>query len=515
MPTSLAHSLRATARQHADLPAVIGSQRVLRYDELDRCSDAIALGLVNQGIAKGDRVGLYCINSEEFVLSYTGILKAGGTVVPLNLLQPPQALSFILNDAGAKGLLFHPAFAEQAAQLSASVPSLIFSIPIGERDGEGNPSWQRLLAHEGGPPEIDVDTREDLAIILYTSGTTGRPKGAMLTHGNLLANVDSVHKAMQWRPGRDVVIVVLPMFHAFAATVGMLSPLLCGSAMVPLARFEPELVADTIARTQASIFLGVPSMFSVLLRLKPERRDQFQSLRFCVSGGAALPVEVLRRFEAQFGKPIYEGDGPTECSPVTCVNPIGGLVKPGTVGLPVPNVEMRIIDEQGRELPRGEVGEIVVRGPNVMKGYWNLPEATQQSFRDGWFLTGDLGMQDEEGYFTIVDRKKDLIIVNGMNVYPRIVEEALHRIPGVREAAVVGELHDLHGEIPIAYLALEENTDLTEANIRAWCRDHLGRHEIPRKFVFLKELPKNATGKILKRELRKHGEVERGIKDLQ
>lgn len=511
---SLAHALSLTAREHSAQAAIISPERVLDYALFDHLSDAVAVSLARQGIVKGDRVALYCINGEEFAIAYTGILKAGATVVPLNLLQTAEALAFILNDASTKGLLFHNTFAEKAGQLLEMAPTLGFSICIGGHH-EGSLDWEAELKIGGSPPRVDFNPVEDLAAILYTSGTTGRPKGAMLTHANLLANVHSVHKAMQWRTAGDVVIVVLPMFHAFAATVGMLAPLLCGSAIVPMPRFDPEDVAEAIARTHASIFLGVPSMFSVLLRLKPEQASQFQSLRFCVSGGASLPVEVLRRFENQFGVAIYEGDGPTECSPVTCVNPIGGLVKPGTVGLPVPNVEMRIVDEEGRELPCGVVGEIAVRGPNVMKGYWNLPGATRETFRDGWFLTGDLGTQDEDGYFSIVDRKKDLIIVNGMNVYPRIVEEAIYRMPGIREVAVIGELHRLHGEIPVAFIVREEERAPTEANIRAWCRQNVGRHEIPRKFVFLPELPKNAAGKILKRELRKHGEVERGVVGLE
>ncbi|RQW09599.1 long-chain fatty acid--CoA ligase, partial [candidate division KSB1 bacterium] len=234
-------------------------------------------------------------------------------------------------------------------------------------------------------------------------------------------------------------------------------------------------------------------------------------LRLCVSGGAALPVEVMRRFEEKFGKPIYEGDGPTECSPVTCVNPINGKIKPGTVGLPVPRVEMKIMDEKGQELPPGEVGEIAVRGPNVMKGYWNLPDETRAVFRGKWFLTGDLGTRDEEGYFSIVDRKKDLLIVNGMNVYPRMIEEVLYRHEAVKEAAVVGEASALHGEIPIAYVALAEGSKATARDIRRWCCEHLGRHEAPKKIFIVPELPKNAAGKIVKRQLRKDGEIERGI----
>jgi long-chain acyl-CoA synthetase len=295
----------------------------------------------------------------------------------------------------------------------------------------------------------------------------------------------------------------------------MLTPLLSGCAIVPLTRFEPEQVARVIAEKKVSIFLGVPSMYALLLRLKNDRVPLLAGLRLCVSGGASLPVTTLEKFRQRFGMDIHEGDGPTECSPVTCVNPVGRAVKPGTVGMPVPGVEMRIVGEQGTQaLDVGEIGEIAVRGANVMKGYWKQPEATQEVFRDGWFLTGDLGCVDADGYFSIVDRKKDLVIVNGMNVYPRIIEEALLRFPGMREAAVVGEPDDLHGEIPVAFLALEEGAQTNEAELRAWCRQHLGRHEIPRRFVFLQQLPKNATGKILKRELRIQGEVERGIRNL-
>ncbi len=529
---SLGHAFQASARQYAGQAAIIADGEPLDYLALGRQSDAFAAALAGLGVSKGDRIGLYCMNCPFFVIAYLGILKAGAVVVPINLLISQSEMAFILHDAGAKVLVHHVAFTAQAALLQSAVGSLACTVNMG---GAGNMieimhplllgggrvmaqqpvTWDELLHTAAPPPSIEHDPQQDLAVILYTSGTTGKPKGAMLTHGNLLANVASVQQAMQWRPGGDTVLVVLPMFHAFAATVGLLTPLLYGCAIVPVPRFEPELVAKTIHETRATIFLGVPSMFTVLLRLKPERAQWLESLRFCISGGAALPVEILRRFEEQFGKKIYEGDGPTECGPVTCVNPIGGLSKPGTVGLPIPGVEMRIIGEEGlATLPIGEVGEIAVRGANVMKGYWNLPEATAESFRGGWFLTGDLGTEDEDGYFSIVDRKKDLVIVNGMNVYPRMIEEALYRYAPINEAAVVGEPNDLHGEIPVAYVSLIAGAEATEADIRAYCREHLGRHQVPRKIHILPELPKNATGKILKRELRKQGEVERGVIDL-
>jgi long-chain acyl-CoA synthetase len=294
----------------------------------------------------------------------------------------------------------------------------------------GDDTLAALLAESHPLPQPLFDPAEGLAAILYTSGTTGRPKGAMLTHRNLLSNTRSVTTALQLHPGRDRLLLVLPMFHSFAATVGMLTPLLHGLAFAPLPRFEPTLVSATIERVGATIFLGVPSMYNLLLRLGDEQVAQWRSIRFCVSGGAAMPVEVMRRFEARFGVPVLEGDGPTECSPVTCVNPLEGVRKPASVGLPVPEVAIAIFDEGGGRLPCGKIGEICVHGPNVMKGYWGLPDATAESFFGAWLRTGDLGYLDGDGYLFIVDRKKDMIIVNGMNVYPRVVEEVLHRHPG-------------------------------------------------------------------------------------
>jgi len=444
---------------------------------------------------------------------YVGILKAGATVVPINLLISHREVSYVLNDSSVKALLVHHQLEDRVAALQRDVHTLEFVVRIAEA-GEPEDTLAELLADGGDLPEPQLDPCDALAAILYTSGTTGFPKGAMLTHANLVANTRSVHAAMKWRSCEDRVLVVLPMFHAFAATVGLLTPLTNGCALISLARFEPDSVAEAIHGHGATIFLGVPSMYSVLLRLREEKLALLKSLRFGIVGGAAMPAATLSQFEARTGIRLYEGDGPTECSPVTCVNPIDGIAKPGTVGLPVPDVEMKIVDDDGRDLPDGVVGEIAVRGPNVMKGYWNLPEATAEVLRDGWFFTGDLGTRDEDGYFSIVDRKKDLIIVNGMNVYPRMIEEVLYAYPGMREVAVVGEHSELHGEVPVAYLSLETNPPPTEKMLRDYCRGCLGRHQVPKRFVVLAELPKNAAGKILKRELRKHGEIERGVIDL-
>ena len=508
---SLGDLFRHNLTQFADKPAIHFAGETMTFAEFDRFNSHVAAALSARGISKGDRIGLYCPNSDAFPVAYFGIIKAGATVVPINLLLNPKEVAFILNDSGAKALLYHEAFAPAVGAFRGTVPSLEFAVCIGTANPLGDIPFSAFTINHPPCSIPLLDPDEDLVAIIYTSGTTGRPKGAMLTHRNLFFNTFSVQQALQLKPGQETLITVLPMFHAFAATVCMLTPLLYGNTIVPLPKFDPVLVADTIAATRATLFCGVPSMFTSLLRLPDIHLPKFASLRFAASGGAALPVEVLVQFEKKFGKTIYEGDGPTECSPVTCVNPIGGRTKPGTVGLPVPFVEMKIMDDHGNELPRGQIGEICVRGPNVMKGYWKLPAETQEAFFGEWFRTGDLGTEDADGYFSIVDRKKDMIFVNGMNVYPRIIEEILYQHPAVREAAVVGEPDELHGEIPVAFVALKENSAATAAEIRAWCRKHLGRHEVPRKVFFQAELPTNAAGKILKRELRLAGEIERGV----
>jgi long-chain acyl-CoA synthetase len=504
--------LKDAARRCPHHIAVASGDRDLPFSTFDEVSDRIAGFLAAQGIEKGDRVGLCCPNSDVFALAYFGILKAGATVVPLNLSMNPKELSFVLQDARVRGLIYHELFTEAVSGILQQLGGSVVCLRAGSAGQQGpGHAWRQAVEFSGPRPRPVFDTGEDVAVVLYTSGTTGRPKGAMLTHRNLAANSWSVRKAFQIQPGEDVVLVVLPMFHAFAATVGMLTPLFSGCTLAPVPRFDPQLVADAIQARRATIFLGVPSMYNLLLRLPQTAVDKLASLRWCISGGAALPEAVMEQFETRFGKPIYEGDGPTECSPVTCVNPIGGVRKPGSVGLPVPLVQMKVLDGGGRELPDGETGEICVKGPNVMKGYWGLPEETRAAFFGDWFRTGDAGYRDGDGYFHLVDRLRDMLIVNGMNVYPRVVEEVLYRAPAVLEAAVVGEPHELHGEIPVAYVVLREGHVMTQREIRAFCRENLGRHEVPRRIYLLPALPKNAAGKILKRALSGRGEVERGV----
>lgn len=503
--------LQAAAR-HPDHTLIWTPQGEHGFADVAESVRRIAAALQREGVQPGDRVALYAINGPEFVQAYLGIQLAGAVVVPLNLLIGSEEIRYILDDAGVRGLLYHSALNEKVAQFIDQVSDLRLACCMGGQalrpDHRSLTHW---LAAAGDPEPVGLDAAENLAAILYTSGTTGRPKGAMLTHRNLVFNAASVSQALQLRPGGDRLLVVLPMFHAFAATVGMLTPALHGLTLVPVERFDPALVSERIAAGGATVFLGVPSMYNLVLRLPDEQAAQWQGIRLGVAGGAAMPVELLQRFEARFGFPILEGDGPTECGPVTCVNPPAGPRKPGSVGLPVPGVEMAIFDTGGQSLPDGEVGEICVRGANVMKGYWGQPEATAEAFFGDWFRTGDLGYRDAEGYFFMVDRIKDLIIVNGMNVYPRMVEEVLYRHPDILEAAVVGEPHPSHGEIVVAHVVPREGVTLDASQVRAWCREHLGPHQVPRKVVLRGALPKNATGKILKRELRRAGEIERGV----
>jgi len=505
---------RQAAKRFAETPAILTDERTWTYADLDDASDGIAAGIAERGIAPGDRVGLYCPNGAEFVCCYLGILKAGACVVPINLLLPPASVAFALDDAGARALCFHAAFAESAAAALTDVPGVKLRIGIGPVDRGTVDCLLDDLTAAATVPQPVIDPFEDQAVILYTSGTTGRPKGAVLTHTNLAANAAAVAEVLEVRPGAggDRFLVVLPMFHAFAATVGILTPLLAGAALIPVPRFDPALITAAIGTHRATIFLGVPSLYAVLLRLDDAQVARWDSVRLCISGGAALPEAIMQAFEELFSVPILEGDGPTECGPVTCVNPPAGPRKPRSVGPPLPGVEMWIADPEGRWLPDGEHGEVCVRGPSVMRGYWNLPDETKASFHGDWFRTGDLGWRDADGWFYLVDRIKDLIISNGMNVYPRVIEEVLARHPGVAEAAVVGEPHRLHGEIPVAYVThAPDHPDLDLAALKDWCRPQLGRHELPRRIELVDALPKNAAGKILKRELRRSGEHERGV----
>ena len=507
--TSLLDMFQQQLELRADKTIIEFQGEKLSFQELDKQSDSIAAGLQARGIGKGDRIGLYCINSDYNVIAYLAIIKSGAVVVPLNLLLPVTELEYILTNAAVSAVIYHPLFQDNAEQLKELVVKVKHWIVIDDSGSED--SWGELLKISEAPQAVIFDADTDLAAILYTSGTTGHPKGAMLSHSNLVANTMSCFESLKLDPDKDVLLVVIPMFHSFAHTVGMLTPVLNGGCLVPLPRFDIQLVADSIQQTQASIFMGVPTMYAMMMELPAGEEAIFSSIRYGISGGAPMPLALMERFEQRFGFPIYEGDGPTECSPVTCVNPIDGLRKPGSVGLPISGVEMSIRDEQGEPVADNDMGEICVRGANVMKGYWENALETTKAFYEDWYRTGDIGYRDDEGYFYIADRLKDMVIVNGENVYPKMVEDVLYRCPGIQEVAVIGQPDELHGEIPVAYVVRDNEQALDEAAVSAFCEGKLAKYEIPREVHFIEALPKTPTGKVLKRELRKHYQRERGI----
>lgn len=519
---SIPEIFQQTADKYADHIAIDFMGRQTNFKTVNYLSNNIAAALADNGISKGDRIALYCLNSDAFAIAYLGIVKAGATVVPVNLLLTPAEITYLLNDSGAKGLFYHEIFDQSVAAFRDSIPTLNCFIRISaasdtnisknnitSTDSNNNDlDFIAITQKNGTPPALTFDPLNDLAAILYTSGTTGKPKGAMLSHHNLASNTQSVLETVKMIPGEDVLVAVLPMFHAFASTVCMLTPLLRGLTILPVPKFDPELLANTIQQGGGTILCAVPSMYSVLLNMNESQIEKMAGLRFCVSGGAAMPEEVMKKFEDKFGLLIYEGYGPTECSPVTNVNPIHGTRKTLSVGPPLSYVEVSVKDDEGNDVANGEIGELCVKGPNVMKGYWKRDEDTKDSFFGEWFRTGDLGKRDDENYFYIVDRIKDLVIVNGMNVYPRIVEEVLYQHPDIAECAVIGQKDELHGEIVVAYLVTKPGKELSATDIRHFCRDKLGRYQIPKKFNFIDALPKNATGKIMKRELNVEKEAE-------
>jgi long-chain acyl-CoA synthetase len=406
-----------------------------------------------------------------------------------------------VGDSGAETLICLNVFAPLAGAIRERVPTLKRVIVSGEANLPGSERMEALMRPRMGPAPVHASRPDDLAALIYTSGTTGRPKGAMLSHANIIANGESCREIIEVTD-QDVFCTVLPLFHSFGATVCMVLPILSGAHSVLVPKFSPLTVLEALSDPQITFFAGVPSMFAVMLGVKTDRVFDLSHLRVCASGGAALSVDVMFGFEERFGVHIIEGYGPTEASPVVSVNPPRGPRKPGTVGVPLPRVEVCIRDDDFRPVPTGRIGEICVKGPNVMQGYWKNLEATAQTLRDGWLLTGDMGSLDEDGYLTIADRKKDMIIVGGMNVYPREVEDVIYRLPQVAEAAVIGIPNRLRGEDVKAYISLRPESSLEALTVIDHCKHALASYKVPRSVEFRDELPKSGTGKVLKRALR-------------
>jgi len=480
----------------------------MTYEALWEQVELCAAGLAGLGVKKGDRFGLVMRNCPEFVIVSFALFRLGAVAVPVNFLLKPAEMVYIFDHADVVGAAVQPAFLDAARKVQAVVPSMSRLVVCGEEAGSSDAiTFADLLASSPSArnlPPLDVSP-DDLAVLLYTSGTTGVPKGVMLSHGNFAVNVFDLLEVVGIRRN-DVFICLLPMFHAFAFTVCVLAPLAAGVPTVIIESIQPfGNVVKQVWKHRVSIFIAVPAVFGALA----SRVRFWWPLRFLlpirvgISGAAPLPASIIERFEAKFGVPICEGYGLTETSPVVTINPISGRRKIGTVGLPVKNTSVRITDEHGNDVSEGEIGEICVKGPNVMQGYFNDPESTRVSFYPGgWLRTGDLGGLDEDGYLRIADRLKDLIIVKGLNVYPREVEDVISRHPSVEEVAVVG-LDDGQGDETVrAFVVLREGCAAEKAELLAICRDALASYKCPRDIEIRPELPKNGVGKVLKRQLR-------------
>jgi len=488
---NLATILTGSASKAPQQSAVSLGERTLTYEDLDRASCRVTGLLVEKGVTPGDRVAIMLPNVPEFAAIYYGILRAGGAVVPMNPLLKSREVEYYLADSGAKLIFAWRDMTGEAIEGAARA----------EADHvEVDDSFLSRLEHasQDAPPVARTD--DDTAVILYTSGTTGKPKGAELSHGNLTRNLEVVRDRLIGMTSSDVVFGGLPLFHSFGQTVTLNATIAAGASLIMLQRFTPTAALELLAQHEATIFAGVPTMYSALLGV--EDVPQLDALRICISGGSALPVEVLHRFEARFGCVVLEGYGLSETSPVASFNHADQLRKPGSIGTPVEGVQMRIVDAAGDELPLGEGGEIAIRSHKVMKGYWNKPEATAEVLSgEGWFRTGDMGRQDEDGFFFIVDRKKDMIIRGGFNVYPREIEEVLYEHPAVADAAVIGIPHPEYGEEIAAAVALAPGVTATPEELREHVKARVAPYKYPRLVWIIDTLPKGPSGKILKREI--------------
>jgi long-chain acyl-CoA synthetase len=494
MSENLATILTDTAEKHGDKTAFKLDDTELTYGLLDEGSARIAGLLKSKGVEPGDRVGLMMPNVPYFPVIYFGILRAGAVVVPMNVLLKKREVAFYLSDPEAKVLFAWHDFVEAAEAGGEEAGTEVILVTPGE--------FEKLLGDQEPDREMADRAGDDTAVILYTSGTTGKPKGAELTHSNLYKNSKGVSEKLGEMSEEDVLLGALPLFHSFGQTCTMNSAVSVGATVTMLPRFDPDKALQIIDRDSATLFQGVPTMYNAMLHSESCEQADCSSLRICMSGGAAMPAELMRAFEEKFGCIILEGYGLSETSPVASFNHPDRERKPGSIGTPIEGVEMQVWDDDGNEMPQGEVGEIVIRGHNIMKGYWNRPDANKEAITDdGWFRTGDMAKMDEDGYFFIVDRKKDLIIRGGYNVYPREIEEVLYEHPAIQEAAVIGVPHDELGEEVGAAVVLKEGESVDEDELKSYVKDQVAAYKYPRKIWFTDELPKGPTGKILKREI--------------
>ncbi|WP_353859409.1 long-chain fatty acid--CoA ligase [Azospirillum formosense] len=526
--TPLAELFEEAARRYADRPCLDFLGRRYRYAEVLGLVNRAAKGFAAMGVKPGVRVGLCLPNTPTYVIAYFAILKAGGTVVNYNPLYVERELEHQIEDSGTEIMVtldlkqIHPRIEAmldrtrlktvvvcRMASILSPVKSVLFrvlkrselaSIP---QDGR-HVDFDALLANDGAMAPVRVDPRRDVAVLQYTGGTTGVPKGAMLTHANLVANARQVQA---WFPGmalgEERMLAVLPFFHVFAMTVILNMGLAAGAELVMLPRFDTLQVLKTIARRKPTLLPGVPTMYKALLSHPDVARHPMRSIRYCISGGAPLPMELKRQFEEATGCVLVEGYGLSEASPVCACNPLTGVNKEGSIGLPLPGimVQIRALDDPDRVLPPGEKGQVVLSGPNVMAGYWNKDEESRRTVVGGWLFTGDVGLMDEDGYVFLLDRLKDLIICGGYNVYPRMIEEAIYQHPDVVAVCVIGVPDDYRGQSPKAFVQLKPGASLTAEQLKDFLRDKISRIEMPKLIEFRAELPKTAVGKLSKKEL--------------
>ncbi|MFL6158524.1 MAG: long-chain-fatty-acid--CoA ligase [Marmoricola sp.] len=507
--------LEDSARRYADRDALVLGESRLTYAQVNGAANQVANLLVELGVEPGDRVALTCPNLPYFPIVYYGILKAGGVVVPMNVLNKGRENSYYLDDSDAKVYLAFEgtpelpmgAEAHTGVQGAASAPEfiLITADPFAPSPIEGVRTLGQALAGKSPVFEAVLRPETETAVILYTSGTTGQPKGAELTHANLVLNALTCNRLFGSKPGTDVHLVTLPLFHSFGSSVQMNAGFSMGATLVLLPRFEAAAAISLLQSEDVTFFAGVPTMWWGLLGAFNDDVDVekiARNLRIGVSGGASLPVEIIKEVKAKLGVTILEGYGLSETSPVATFSDPDHEPRPGSIGIPIWGVEAKLIDDDWNTIEGAdEIGEIAMRGHNIMKGYLNRPEATAEVMKDGWFRSGDLARRDADGFYYIVDRSKDMIIRGGYNVYPREVEEVLMTHPDVSLAAVVGVPHDSHGEEVKAFVILNAGATVTTDELLAWGKEQMASYKYPRLMTFVESLPMTATGKILKREL--------------
>ena len=491
--TNLSSLLDQAAADQPDRPALRMDDLVLTYAQLREAAGRMSRLLSSAGIEPGDRVGLMLPNVPAFPIAFYGALVAGAVVVPMNPMLKSREVGYYLSDSGARVVLAWHSAAGEAAKGAADAGAQAITV--------ATPDVADLLAEYAPATEQPGRENDDDAVILYTSGTTGKPKGAQLTHANLVRNAELTARTLLQNNPDDVMMGCLPLFHVFGLTCGLNATIAAGGTLTLLPRFDPAKALEIIQRDKVTIFEGVPTMYAAILHYPEADPAMAATLRVCVSGGASMPVEIMRGFEEKFGCIILEGYGLSETSPVASFNHPDQVRKPGSIGTPVEGVQMRLIDDAGQTAAAGEIGEIAIRGHNVMKGYWGKPEATAEAITDGWFRTGDLAKVDSDGYYYIVDRKKDLIIRGGYNVYPRELEEVLHEHPAVAEVAVIGIPHPDLGEEVGAAVALKPGASATPDELREFAKDKVAAYKYPRQVWLVESLPKGPTGKILRREV--------------